>query len=61
MKRETDQTIGKRLKAMRLKKGIRQNFVADKLGLSNNFLSELESGKRRWYATVIADYERIVG
>ncbi len=61
MKRETDKTIGARLKKLRESKGIKQNFVAEKMGISNNFLCELESGKRRWYALMVTKYENIVG
>ena len=58
--KNADKAIGARLKALREAKGIRQNFVADKLGISNNFLSELESGKKRWFAALVYKYERIV-
>ena len=62
MKRETtDKAIGARLKSLREARGIKQNFVAEKLGVSNNFLSQLESGDRRWYALMVKKYENIIG
>ena len=55
-----DKTIGTKLKSLRESKGIRQNFVAEKLGISNNYLSELEAGKKRWFAALVYKYERII-
>lgn len=43
---------------MRIKRGVRQNFLAAKLGITNNYLSELEQGKKRWFAATVAAYER---
>ena len=45
---------------LRQAKGIKQNFVAEKLGISNNYLSDLESGKRRWFAAMVSEYEKAV-
>lgn len=58
---KSDAEIGARLKKMRINRGIRQNFVAEKLGVSNNFLSELEAGKKRWLAITVKRYETILG
>jgi transcriptional regulator with XRE-family HTH domain len=57
----SDKAIGKMLKSLRESRGIKQNFVAEKLGISNNFLSQLESGDRRWYALMVKKYENIIG
>lgn len=38
--------LGKRLKALREKKGISQKFVATKIGVNNSTLSGYESGYR---------------
>lgn len=51
--------IGARLKTLRESKGVRQNFVAVQLGISNNFLSELEAGKKRWFAAMVHRYEAL--
>lgn len=59
--RNEDKAIGARLKSLRESKGIKQNFVANKLGITNNFLSELESGKKRWLASMMLRYEKIIG
>ena len=61
MKREmTDKSIGQRLKSAREAKGIKQNFIAEKLGITNTFLSELEAGNRRWYALMVKKYENLL-
>jgi len=56
-----DLITGTRLKALRESKGIRQNFIAEKMGISNNYLSELEAGKRRWYVELVYKYENLLG
>lgn len=40
------ETIGKQLKELRLSRGWRQAYVADKVGLSRSQISNIESGKR---------------
>lgn len=59
--RSEDKAIGARLKSLRESKGVKQNFVANKLGITNNYLSELESGKKRWFAAMMLRYEKIIG
>lgn len=61
MKRaKENKAIGARLRALRIKRGIRQNFVAAKIGISNNHLSELERGKKRWPAVMVGEYEKVI-
>lgn len=59
--RSEDKAIGERLKTLRESKGVKQNFVANKLGITNNYLSELEAGKKRWFASLMLRYEKIIG
>lgn len=55
-----NKAIGARLKALRESRGIKQNFIAEKLGVSNNYLCELEAGKRRWFAALVYKYEKLL-
>lgn len=57
----SDFEIGFRLKSIREQKGVKQNFIANKLGITNNYLSELEAGKKRWFAAMVLRYEKILG
>lgn len=38
--------VGNAIKKIRQEKGIRQNIIADKAGISNEYLSNIESGRR---------------
>jgi len=46
-------TVGDRIKKIRLTLGIKQRELADKLGISSNFLSELEHNKRAPSKTLV--------
>jgi transcriptional regulator with XRE-family HTH domain len=44
---DTSKTMAQRLKMLREKKGYKQNFIAEKVGIKSNTLSGYESGARR--------------
>lgn len=44
MSQETINTIGQRLRAVRLKKGLTQDGVAEKAGISTNYYARIERG-----------------
>lgn len=50
--------IGTRLKLKRQHADILAKEVAEKIGVSAQFLSDLEKGRRTWTEKLIADYER---
>ncbi|HPA21462.1 MAG TPA: helix-turn-helix transcriptional regulator [Verrucomicrobiae bacterium] len=39
--------FGERLKAMRMRRGVKASDLADRLGVSRGYISDLESGKKR--------------
>jgi len=41
-----NQRISNNLKALREERGLKQKFVADKLGLTQSYYSQIESGQR---------------
>ncbi len=43
-----NRVIGERIRSLRIKKGWTQNFVAEKLNITREYLSNLERGTRRW-------------
>ncbi len=47
-------TIGKRIKEERLKKGLTQENLAELVGVSNNFISYIETGKKKASLNTIA-------
>lgn len=59
-KRERNQKTGERLKKLRESRGVMQNFIADKLGISKSFLSDLEAGNRNWSPLLVRKYENLI-
>lgn len=41
-----NKVISDNMKALRNKNGLKQNFVADKLGITQNYYSQIENGHR---------------
>ena len=60
MRIQSDKAIGSRMKKLREHRGVKQNFMAKKLGISPNYLCELEAGKRRWMASLLFQYEKLL-
>ena len=52
--------IGKNLRKLRESKGIKQLYVAEKLNVSQAYLSDLEAGRRRWSEVMIKSYKQVV-
>ena len=48
-----------RLKAIRKALNVKQYALADKLGITSNFLSELERGNRNIFSTVLLALDKI--
>ncbi len=51
--------IGKRVRELRLRKGLTQLQVADNIGISRVYLSDLEQGKRRWNIEIITKIAKL--
>ena len=45
------------LKKLRKQKGMKQEWIAAKIGISSNYVSMLESGIRRWRGEIIKKYK----
>lgn len=54
-------TIGPELRAKRVAAGIKQGYIADKLGVTASQLSMMEKGKRLWHDDQIAKFRQLVG
>jgi predicted transcriptional regulator len=50
--------VGSVLRNHRVVKGITQTSIADRMGLSKPYLSDLEHGKRAWRPSLIKAYEK---
>lgn len=58
---EPDQSAtGARIREMRVTKGMQAKTLANLLGLSASFYSDLELGKRAWSSARIRECERIL-
>lgn len=58
---EPDQAAtGARIRELRVTKGMQAKTLAEKLGLSASFYSDLELGKRGWSSERIRECERIL-
>jgi transcriptional regulator with XRE-family HTH domain len=55
------QALGRLLQQARLSRGLSQQQVADELGISQGYVSELESGKMSLALTRIFDIMRLTG
>ncbi|MDQ1250810.1 MAG: HTH-type transcriptional regulator / antitoxin HipB [Actinomycetota bacterium] len=55
------QALGRLLQQARLSRGLSQQHVADELGISQAYVSELESGKSSLALTRIFDIMRLTG
>lgn len=58
--RQYDIKTGKRLKKLRVAAGLKAYWVAEKLGIGANQLSEMEAGKRHWNEEIVAKYEACI-
>jgi transcriptional regulator with XRE-family HTH domain len=54
-------TVGDRVKQRRLEFGLSQDALAERAGISNSFLSDLETGKRNVGAETLLDLGRAMG
>jgi len=52
--------IGKKLQAARKLKDLTQEQVADKVGISRTYYSQIENGERNPAATVIMDISKVL-
>lgn len=52
--------VGAELRNLRIEKGLKQGHVADRIGVSQPFLSDLEHGRRRWSEVMIKSYRQVV-
>lgn len=52
--------VGKELRALRIAAKISLRNMAESLGLSAPYVSDLELGRRNWSRTKIKDYTRMV-
>ena len=59
--RERDKLTGAAMKAKREKAGKKAYWVADRLGFSGAYISDLELGKRHWTPLLIEWYEKAIG
>ena len=53
--------FGDRLKAYRKKNNLSQKELADKLGISRNYLSEVENGKKSFSSSIEEKAEKLMG
>src|SRR4051812_27172706 len=53
--------FGQRIKNRRLELGLKQEQLAQKVGISNGFLSDVENGKRGISAETLLDIGRVLG
>ncbi len=53
--------IGQKIKQARESKGIKQNFLADKIGITNGHLCSIESGRYTASKTVVKLIELTLG
>lgn len=59
VKSETNKTlkrIGSHLQYIRQKKGIKQEFLAQKLAVTSSYISKIENGKTQIYLTTFIKY-----
>ena len=52
--------IGQTLRGLRLSSGLSLREMARRVGLSHSFLSQLETGSRRWRRSVLKRYEQAI-
>jgi transcriptional regulator with XRE-family HTH domain len=55
-----ERTIGKRLRELRLQRGMTQNEVAGELGINQSAVSDYEKGVVRMHAALVAGFARIL-
>jgi transcriptional regulator with XRE-family HTH domain len=55
-----EKTIGKRLKELRLHRGMTQAEVAKELGINQSAVSDYESGQVRLHAALVAAFARVL-
>lgn len=48
--------LGASLRAVRLKAGLKQSWVAQAMGINNTYLCQLESGKRNWTEKLVNSF-----
>lgn len=54
-----ERAIGKRLRELRLQRGMTQSEVADELGINQSAVSDYEKGVVRMHAALVAGFARI--
>lgn len=57
MAKVSNQITGKRLKLLRTEKGVKARWLAEKIGISEAYISMLESGDRTWTPELVQKYE----
>ena len=55
-----DRAIGRRMREMRLAKGLSLKDAAARMGISPSYLSDLEQGRRRWGTRNVQRYESVL-
>lgn len=56
-----DKAFGKRLKKLRVSKGVQAKFVAVMLDMHKSHLSEMEHGRRHWHPHHVKAYLKAIG
>jgi len=56
-----DRKLGKELKSIRVSRGLKASWVADKLGISAAQLCHLEKGNRSWQDGMEERYRQAIG
>ena len=54
-------TTGQDLRAQRMARGIKAAFVAEQMGISASFLSDLERDRRNWTEDNIQKFKKAIG
>jgi len=58
---ESDRKKGNEMRSLRTSKGIQLKFVAEKLGITSGYLSDLERGNRHWSDLLEASFRKAIG
>lgn len=58
---EANKRIGKKLRAIRLERGLRQTEIAQALGKPQSYVSKIESGEKSLHLYEAFDYAKALG
>lgn len=56
-----DESIGSRMKVLRMKRGLKASWVAEEMGLKGPMLTMLEAGQRHWTKEKLANFKKAIG